>query len=316
MTRLRAHELVAQDRVSRLRIVALAPLLFSIMAALAIVLAMRGMDPARIFHLVPTSPVFWIVFILFYLAGTLSEWVIFRRLWRLPIGGIVPLLRKLVCNELLFGYLGEAYFYAWARRRNAMSAAPFGAIKDVAILSAMSGNGVTVLLVMAIIPFIHAPELGLEYPSVLLSLCAVLVTSIAAMFLRRRIFTLPREDLKFILWVHLFRIAVTTILSAVLWHIVLPQVRVTQWLLLSTLRLLVSRLPLIPNKDVAFAGLAVFILGAQTSIPALMTMMASLILTVHIVLGATIVGADLLRHFADLTDRSFRARGELHSSQG
>jgi hypothetical protein len=283
---------------------ALLPLLFSVIVALAVVLAMHGMNPERIFQLVPASPSFWVVFALFYLAGPFSEWVIFRRLWRLPVGGIVPLLRKLVCNELLFGYLGEAYFYAWARRRQTMMATPFGAIKDVAILSAMAGNGVTLLLVLAMVPLIQASDISLDHSSVLLSMCNVLVTSIAAKFLRRRIFTLPRAELRFILEAHLLRIVVTTVLSAVLWHMALPQVPVTSWLLLSTLRLLVSRLPFVPNKDVAFAGLAVFTLGHETNIAALMTMMASVILLVHVVLGVAIVLTDLVRHITGLTGGS------------
>ncbi|WP_324696054.1 hypothetical protein [Novosphingobium sp. RL4] len=274
----------------------LLPLLFSVLVALAVVLAMRGMDPARIYAMVPRAPSFWIVFAVFYLAGPLSEWAIFHRLWNLPAGGLVPLLRKLVCNELLFGYLGEAYFYTWARRRRAMTAAPFGAIKDVAILSAMAGNGVTLFLLLAVVPFVSAGDLGLENDSVLVSLGVVLVTSIAAMFLRRRIFSLPREELGAILGIHLLRIAATTILSAVLWHMVLPHVPVASWLLLSTLRLLVSRLPFVPNKDVAFAGLAVFTLGHETSIAALMTMMASVILLVHVLLGLALVALDVLRH--------------------
>lgn len=47
------------------------------------------------------------------------------------MAGIGALLRKLVSNELLLGYLGEAQFYAWARSRTNMTTAPFGAIKDI-----------------------------------------------------------------------------------------------------------------------------------------------------------------------------------------
>ena len=288
----------AQDTASRLRVAALPPVLFSILVALAVVLAMRGVDPARIYAMVPRTPAFWLVFATFYLAGPASEWMIFRRLWNLPVPGIVPLLRKLVCNELLFGYLGEAYFYAWARRRRSMTEAPFGAIKDVAILSAMAGNGVTLLLLVLMVPSLRHSTLGLEHGSVLLSLGVVMVTSVVAMFLRKRIFSLPREELGFILGIHLARIVATTVLAAILWHMVLPGVSVMSWLLLSTLRLLVSRLPFVPNKDVAFAGLAVLTLGHEPDIAALMTMMASVILLVHVVVGTAIVAADLMRQGA------------------
>ena len=50
------------------------------------------------------------------------------------------------------------------------------------------------------------------------------------------------------------RIAATIGLSALLWHLILPSVALGWWLLLATLRQLVSRLPLVPNKDVVFDG--------------------------------------------------------------
>jgi len=285
----------AQDTFSWKRCTALLPVLFSILIALGVVLELRGMDTARILSMVPRDPGFWIVFALSYLAGPGSEWFIYRRLWQLPAEGLAALLRKLVCNELLLGYLGEAYFYTWARQRTNMTAAPFGAIKDVSILSAMTGNGVTLVLLVALWPFLGSSTIGFESRAVILSLSVVLATSILAMAFRRRIFSLDRDALWYITFMHLGRIVITTILSAVLWHMVLPSVPAMWWLLLATMRLLISRLPFIPNKDVVFAGIAVFTLGHETDIAALMTMMASTILLVHLVLGLGLVMSDLLR---------------------
>lgn len=285
----------AQDTFSWKRGTALLPVVFSILIALGVVLELRGMDMAKIVSMVPRGAGFWLVFAASYLAGPASEWLIYRRLWQLPVEGFTALLRKLVCNELLLGYLGEAYFYTWARERSAMTAAPFGAIKDVSILSAMVGNGVTLVLLVALWPFVGSTSIGLENRTGLLSLSVVLATSILAMAFRRRIFSLDRDVLGFITVMHLLRIVVTTILSAVLWHMVLPAVPVTWWLLLATLRLLISRLPFIPNKDVVFAGVAVFTLGHETDIAALMTMMASAILLVHLLLGLGLVASDLVR---------------------
>lgn len=271
------------------------PLAFSALIGLGVLLELRGMNVARIAALVPRSPAFWAIFGAFYLTGPLSEWVIYRRLWSLPAGCLTALMRKLVCNELLLGYLGEAYFYTWARRRTQMTAAPFAAIKDVSILSAMVGNAVTLVLLIATWPFIRSTPLGPENGSVVLSLSVVLATSIALMAFRHRIFTLDRGDLRFITCAHLARIALTTGLSALLWHMVLPGVPLNWWLFLATLRLLISRLPLVPNKDIVFAGVAVLALGRETDIAALMTMMASAILLVHLAVGAALVIHDLLR---------------------
>ena len=99
----------------------------------------------------------------------------------------------------------------------------------------------------------------------------------------------PRPDLRFMALVHLTRIAVILIVSAVMWHAVLPAVAITLWLVLATLRMLISRLPLLPNKDVVFAGITVLLLGGQADVAALMAMMAVLLLAAHLLAG-TIFG--------------------------
>lgn len=274
---------------------AIASLAFSAMIAVAVVLELRGMNVRQVLAMVPRSPGFWAIFAVFYLTGPINEWIIYRRLWKIEPAGFLALLRKLVCNELLLGYLGEAYFYTWARRQTAKIQAPFEAIKDVAILSAMAGNGVTFVLLVAIWPIVRSTPLGLENRPVILSLAVVLATSIVLMLFRGKIFSLNRGDLRFILKMQLTRIAVSAALSAWLWHMVLPDVPIIWWLFLATLRLLISRLPFMPNKDVVFAGLAVFTLGYKTDIAALMTMMASAILLVHLTLGAMLVASDFVR---------------------
>jgi hypothetical protein len=109
----------------------------------------RGLDFAHLWTLMPTGIAFWAAFLLYYTAAPISEWVIFRRLWNIPLDGFGALLRKLVSNEILLGYMGEVYFYAWARRHAQITTAPFGALKDVTILSALAGNVVTLLMVAA-----------------------------------------------------------------------------------------------------------------------------------------------------------------------
>src|SRR3546814_14938666 len=103
----------------------------------------------------PGSLLFWIAFAGYYFALPASEFLIFKRLWNIPRAGFKALIRKLICNEILFGYSGEAYFYTWARRHAHLAAAPFGAIKDVSILSAVAGNLITLILLV-----VAWPQLG------------------------------------------------------------------------------------------------------------------------------------------------------------
>lgn len=267
----------------------------SLLILCSVAYQLRAIDFGALVKLLPSAIGFWFAFAAYYAAGPLSEWVIFRRLWRLPASGIAALFRKLISNELLLGYLGEVYFYAWARRNTRIATAPFGAIKDVAILSAVMGNLFTILMVMAAAPFLDLLRISASTPALVTSAIVVLVSSLALILLRGRVFTLPPRELRFVAFVHAVRIAATTLLMAWMWHMVLPAVAVSWWVLLGTLRQLLSRLPLVPNKDVVFAGLAALLVGQDHQIVEAMALMATLLVATHVMVGGVLGAAELAR---------------------
>jgi hypothetical protein len=204
------------------------------------------------------------------------------------------LVRKLIYNEMLVGYLGEVYFYGWARQNLKFVTTPFGAVKDVAVLSAFAGNVSTLVFLAVAFPFVGLMPLHDHATAIGWSLAFVIGSSLAVMLLRRSLFSLERKELKMVFAVHLFRILATAIISAALWHLVLPGVPSGWWLVLVTIRLLISRLPFVPNKDVVFAGIAVLALGGDVELSALMALMAGMILAVHVLVGLSLALADLL----------------------
>ena len=107
--------------------------LISLAILIVAIASLRGIHIAAVAALIPRQPLFWLVFALTYFAAPVADWLIFRGLWRIPASGLRPLVHKFIGNELLIGYIGEVYFYAWMRQRADINAAPFGAIKDVAV---------------------------------------------------------------------------------------------------------------------------------------------------------------------------------------
>ena len=253
----------------------------------AVLLGVRGLNLAGIAALLPRRPLFWIVFVTSYLAMPTSEWVIYHRLWKVPPVGILALLRKLVSNEMLFSYSGEFYFYTWARQKSGV-AKPFEAIKDVAILSALVG--VTVALLCGVVAYATMGSAALGPYARQLYACAaiVLTISLGAVIFRGTVFSLPAADRYFIGLVHTIRLATVAVLTALMWHLVLPEVGLRWWLLLVALQLVVSRLPLITNKDFVFAGIAIVALGRQVRIAELLTMMAGLMVLAHLCVALTL----------------------------
>lgn len=258
----------------------------------AALMQLAQLDLARVAAVVPSSPAFWLVFALSYFAGPLGDYAIFRRLWQIPVAGFFALLRKLIGNELITGYVGDLYFYTWARQRTGMTSAPFGAVKDVAILSAMAANIVTLILMVLAYPLLGQLKLGIDSTAFFGSVAVMLVISSGVLFFRKKLFSLPARDLWYVTFVQTVRVIATLVLSGLCWHLALPAESVELWVLLSAMRMLLSRLPFLPNKDVVFAALAVFMIGQDAEVGALMAMMASLLLATHLGLGLLLVSGE------------------------
>jgi hypothetical protein len=264
-----------------------AGLSLSLAMVAAILFKLRDIPLDGLFD-IPASPLFWLCLAGSYVATPVSEWLIFRRLWNVPLEGLSALLKKQVTNELLLGYLGDAQFYLWARQRTAMTGTPFSAIKDVSILSAMAGNVATLLLLALGWPYMSHFAIGPHMRTVIGSVGVVVASSLVVFLFRRKLFSLPRPELWMVSAVHMARIAVGLILMAASWQLLLPQVPLAGILLLAMFRMLVSRLPLVPNKDLVFAAMTVFLTGADPAIGSVVAKIALLTMVLHILTGLTL----------------------------
>lgn len=267
---------------------------FSLALTIALALRVRNFGWAAAWESLPERPAFWFAFIAYYCALPLSEWIIFRRLWRLPARGFVVLLRKLVSNEILLGYSGEAYFYTWARQHAQMVAAPFGAIKDVSILSALAGNLMTLAMLILAWPLVNKLTPEIHAQTLMASSAFLLVVSFIILGIRKRLFTLESDALRFILSIHLLRLVATTFLSGLLWHVAVPAIPLFWLIILATLQLLVTRLPFVPNKDLLFANLTMFLVGNDGPVSITVTMIATMIVMSHLLLGGLLILPELI----------------------
>ena len=248
----------------------------------------------RLFELLPSAPAILLIFLALHFALPLSEWFIYRRLWSLPVGGIAPLFRKAVINDLVFSYGGELYLYDWARSRLGDGLAPFQAIKDVCILSAMVGNIATVGMLLITAPWL-AEMLPVSYVAPLLSSALLLLCiSVLVGIFRNRLFSLTRGDVYFVCAVHAGRIASTILLTAALWACLLPEIPFLYLLGLQALRLLVSRLPLIPNDELLFASLTILVVGQDSAVSAVASLTAMALIGLHLTTFVLLLLGDLI----------------------
>ncbi|PTS87454.1 hypothetical protein DBR17_05985 [Sphingomonas sp. HMWF008] len=246
-------------------------------------LRLRAMGVDSWVSAMPTSPLFYLFFILLYFSPVVGDFIIFRKLWGIPASGFAALIKKRIANDVL-NYSGEAYFYAWARQRSSMVAAPFGAVKDVSILSAIAGNMVTLAMIAVAMPLGIGLLTEQQLHTAIWSIVGVFGMSLPFLIFSKRIFSLPRSTRWWIFIVHCLRLIAGSVLTALAWHFGLPAVSVGMWLLLSAARLIVGRLPLLPNTELLFATFATLLIGQNDKLTVLIAVTAALPLLVHVIL--------------------------------
>lgn len=243
---------------------------------------------------IPTNPLFWIALLSYWAAPIISDFVIYRRLWAIPYEGLIALSRKQVGNALLFDLLGEAYFYGWARRKVKMATSPFGAVKDVTILSALVGNFVTLVLIALAWPYIHNLNLGATGQAIAAAIGLVMLISVLIILFGKRLFSLTKAQLWWVSFVHLLRVMATTGLIAVAWSLYDPAIALGTWALLATAKLAASRLPLFVNAEVIFASIVIWFLGKDSDIEQVVGVVTILTLLIHIGAAAMLAIGDLI----------------------
>lgn len=235
---------------------------------------------------IPRDPRFFLCFAALYLSPPTGDYIIFRKLWHIPAAGFAALIKKRIANEVVVNYSGDAYFYAWARERATMTAAPFGAIKDVSILSAIAGNAMTLAMIAIALPLGYALLTTAQLYQLSWSAVLVVLISLPFLLFSRRVFSLPRGTLWWVFGIHCLRLIAGSVLVALTWHYAMPDVAIGIWLFLAAGRLLVSRLPLVPNKDLLFASIAILLIGRDQTLTGLLAFFAALTLLVHAVVIA------------------------------
>jgi hypothetical protein len=261
----------------------------------SVLIQLSGAPAQAVHEVLRFGPAFWLAFIVLYLAQPVSELVIFRRLWRLPSSGLPVLLRKGVLNEIVFGYSGEVYLYMWARRKAGLAGAPFAAIKDVNILSALAGNFVTVAMLAVSASAIERVHLGRFLGPAIWSGLAVVALSLAIVIFSPRVFSLSRDALAFVARVHVLRLVATTTLTIALWSLAQPAVSLSLWVVLVTVRLLVARLPFLTNKELVFANLVFVVAGPHMPVGQLVAALAVATLFTHLGVIGALAAVDLRR---------------------
>lgn len=211
----------------------------------------------------PTNGWFYVIFLLLYMMLPLSESVIYRVAWGTSFWTNLPVfIKKRVYNKDFFGYSGEAYLYAWARRHVALPGRRIlGIIRDNVVLSGFGSTVFAVLLLAAFLAVGNVEVLGISRGEGLVYFALAAGTLVAAAILgarfRGRLFALPGRVLGLAFLLHFGRLLAMNVLQVMQWDLVIPGVGWQSWFVLLAAQVVISRLPLLPARDLLFLGASV-----------------------------------------------------------
>jgi hypothetical protein len=241
----------------------------------------------------PGNVLFYVLLVLQFFIQPLGDYCVYRNLWGATnTPPMAVILKKRLLNTFMMDYSGEAYFYFWAQRRLALAPGMLvHSIKDSNVLSAGAGLAMVYLIVLALLA-----SGGLAIPAALgahlwfyvlvgsvpLILCAGLVLG------HRKLTTLSKGQIAGTFAIHFTRALLVLGIEFGLWQMSGALPTAVGCLQFVALRLVVTRLPLVPNKDLIFVGAGIAAAGmAHVPVTAVATVLV-ILAAADLVLAATV----------------------------
>lgn len=210
----------------------------------------------------PTTPWYYILFVVLFLTLPVSEIPVMRLLFGKYVPGLFPaLIRKRVLNAALIGYSGDLFLFVWANARGVLPRVRLlERIKDNALLSALASTIFTAALLVAFVVLGRAHWIARWFSSAagtigIVAFALLLATPILLRF-RKNILSVSFRVASAVVGIHISRLILVALLQATQWAVVLPSEPWSVWITFLTVQMVISRLPVVPNRDLLFLSAA------------------------------------------------------------
>jgi hypothetical protein len=240
---------------------------------------------------------FYLLLVAQFFLQPFGDYFVYRSLWRDQMPPLAVILRKRLMNTFMLDYSGEAYFFFWAQQhvRLPMPRIVHG-IKDSNLLSGGAGLAMVWILGAILLAFggLHLPVLpGSKWLYVLVG-TVPLVLCVGLIAAHRKMTVLSRRELAKVLGIHFARACLVLGIEFGLWQLsgALPN-----WiasLQFVALRLVITRLPVVPNKDLIFVGAGLAAAGAAHAAVTPVATVLVILAAADLVLAATVAGLTAL----------------------
>jgi len=210
----------------------------------------------------PRQVGFYVIFLILYFTLPITEQYIYRlslnfSFWE----GFKIFTKKKVLNQEVLGYSGEAYFYLWAKEHlQEPSKVILGVVKDNTIISALASTLTALVLLAIFIGVVNVNIFDSEWLSkkgVLIGGVILIIVLILLFRFRNSILSVDRRTAWKIFLIHELRIFWVYSLEVLQWIIVLPAVPLFVWFTFLSVRIISSRIPFLPNRDLLFISVSI-----------------------------------------------------------
>jgi hypothetical protein len=220
---------------------------------------------AQVWKARPGGLLFYAVVVLQFYIQPVADLIIYRNL--LGVGralSLLVLLRKRYVNTLL-DYSGEVYFFFWAKKNlESKKGILVHAVKDTNVLSASAGLVMVWLALLAVVAVgsVKLPAVVHEDLWTFLWLGSLPLVLVLALFVGgRRVTALSRRAILATFAIQIARGIIQLAAEFAAWWFsgALPSVALC--IQFVVLRVVVTRLPLVPSKDLVFVGVGIAAAG-------------------------------------------------------
>lgn len=232
----------------------------------------------------PKTLWFYVLFLVLHFALPFTEVLIYRLSWK-GLGfwqGFKAFTQKKILNTEVVSYSGEGYLYLWGKHHLKESNRHiFNVIKDNNIISAFSSTTMALLLLPLFVYFSDVPFLEvvqISESTLYIAVSVVLAVILLALIFRKRIISMNLKTTLGVLGLYKLRIIFMNVVEALQWHLVIPDVPIGFWLVMLGTKIVVTRIPLLPNQELLFIN-ACLVVAAQMSMPIDTAMLAGMMLT-------------------------------------
>jgi len=240
---------------------------FFAVIGVVLVRQLSGTDWPEVLRAVPRSPWFYVLFVARFFLLPVTDALSYSAVWATNLfRHFGAFLMKRLLNSSFSVGSGDVYLLLWTVSTLQVSyRKAFSAAKDVTLLSAAAANAVAVLVLGAYLAYGDLSLMESVSPGVLgLIIGVTLATALLSLLVFRFRGTVLAVDTP-VMWrifgYHGVRSILRIVLLGLQWTVGLPGSRLSDWISLLIVDLLVSRTPLVPAREFLFLSLALGLAG-------------------------------------------------------